>query len=173
MSTLAYPGDARYEPSLPASILWFLSALLFLACLYLPAELFESSKTVDQGWFFLVFGPCGLVFPSKLGLLGWLANPFYLMALLQARIRVGFVFFLFVGLALLAAFFSVPVFNTYPVPVNQVIVGGPDLMSPLAGYWLWLAAMVVLLVSGLVRAANLRDHANRMAGSIPQVAHRH
>jgi len=171
--TIAYAGDDRYVPSLPGSILWTLSLLMFLASLYLPAQLFLTSKTVDQGWFFLVFGPCGLIFQSKLGLMGWLANPFYLVAALQARIKIGFVFFLFLALAMLAAFFCVPVFNSHPVPVNQVTVSTPDLMSPLNGYWMWLASMFMLLLSGLVRAEHLRRHRIKMAARIPQIVHHH
>ena len=170
--TIVY-ADARYGPSTPASILWLLSVLLFLASLYLPAQLFVTSKAVDQGWFFLVFGPCGMVFPAKLGLMGWLANPFYLMSALRARIRIGFSFFLYVTLAIVAAVLCVPVFNSFPVPVNQVNMSSPDPMSPLAGYWLWLAAMLVLLISGIIRAEHSRRLAVSVAVSIPQVAHRH
>lgn len=153
-----------------ASLLLYLGSLLFPAVEY---DTMSSRPAVHSthlwheplgrvervpGYFHLVLGWVGMLVPPQITPLGWLANPCYFLALLFARWGRITVTRSLAGLSLALAASSLVIVNLSPL---QVMLHDPvpqfwSAISPLAGFWLWLAAIAALNVYGflLIRPAS-------------------
>ncbi len=146
------------------------SLLLYLGCLLLPAVEYDSVSSRPHptaaissarlwhepighiesapGYFHLALGWLGILLPPQFTPLGWLANPAYFLALLAARWgRVMLSRCLAVAALALAAS-SLVLVNLTPM---RVLLHDPvplfwSAVRPLTGYWLWLAAIIVMNV---------------------------
>lgn len=101
-----------------------------------------------RGYFHLALGWLAMLLPPQFTPLGWLANPAYFLALLAARWeKAGLARCLGVASLGLAAC-SLVVVNLTPM---RVLLHDPvpqfwSAIRPLAGYWLWLAAIIAMNV---------------------------
>jgi hypothetical protein len=98
------------------------------------------------GYFHLALGWVGMLVPPQITPLGWLANPCYFLALLFARWRRIILARSLAGLSLLLAATSLLLVNLSPL---RVMLHDPvpqfwSAIAPLAGFWLWLAAIAAL-----------------------------
>ncbi len=157
-----------HKAILVASLLLYIGSLLFPAVEYdamssQPAAISRAHlwhEPVGQiqmapGYFHLALGWLGMLLPPQITPLGWLANPAYFLALLAARWgRAGLVRGFAIAALALAAF-SLVLVNVSPMrvmlhdPVQQFW----SAIRPLAGFWLWLAAIIVLNVYGLLMSS--------------------
>jgi hypothetical protein len=94
-----------------------------------------SSPSWAQGWLLFVVGPLGII----VGQFGWLANPLMVLAAFKSRIGIAAIA---VGLGVLTAFTFTSVPND--IDANRVCGFG-------AGFYLWLASTVAVLVATFVK----------------------
>jgi len=147
-----------------ASLLLYLGSLLFPAVEY---DTMSSQPAVHSthlwheplgrvqivpGYFHLALGWIGMLVPPQITPLGWLANPCYFLALLFARWRRITLTRSLAGLSLVLAASSLLIVNLSPL---RVMLHDPvpqfwSAITPLAGFWLWLAAIAALNVYGLL-----------------------
>jgi len=147
-----------------ASLLLYLGGLLFPAVEY---DTMSSQPVVHSthlwheplgrvervpGYFHLALGWVGMLVPPQITPLGWLANPCYFLALLFARWRRITLARSLAGLSLVLAASSLVLVNLSPL---RVMLHDPvpqfwSAISPLIGFWLWLAAIAALNVYGLL-----------------------
>ena len=166
----------------PQKALLIASLLLYLGSLLFPAVEYDAMSsrppTIASGaahlwhdpvgqvqmapaYFHLPLGWVGLLLPPQFTPLGWLANPAYFLALLASRWgKAGLARCLAVGALTLAAF-SLVLVNLTPM---RVLLHDPvpqfwSAIRPLAGYWLWLAAIVAMngYAFSATSAARLRE----------------
>jgi hypothetical protein len=152
----------------PQKALLTASLLLYLGSLLIPAVEYDAMSSRPQtaigaahlwhdpvgqvetapGYFHLVLGWLGLLLPPQFTPLGWLANPAYFLALLATKWgKAALGRFLAVSALVLAAF-SLVLVNLTPM---RVLLHDPvpqfwSAIRPLAGYWLWLAAIIAMNV---------------------------
>ena len=153
---------APQKAILAASLLLYCGSLLFPAVEYdamssrpQPAAAIDAGHLwhhplgqieMAPGYFHLAFGWLGMLLPPQFTPLGWLANPAYFLVLLTARWgKVALARSLAVGALGLAAF-SLVLVNLSPM---RVLLHDPvpqfwSAIRPLAGYWLWLAAIAAM-----------------------------
>ena len=147
-----------------ASLLLYLGGLLFPAVEY---DTMSSQPAVHSthlwheplgrvevvpGYFHLALGWIGMLVPPQITPIGWLANPCYFLALLFARWRRITLMRSLAGLSFALAASSLVVVNLSPL---RVMLHDPvpqfwSAISPLAGFWLWLAAIAALNVYGFL-----------------------
>lgn len=147
-----------------ASLLLYLGSLLFPAVEYdamssqpamhaahlWHAPLGQVEKV--PGYFHLALGWIGMLLPPQITPLGWLANPAFFLVLLAARWeKIIFARGLAVASLALAAC-SLVLVNMSPM---HVLLHDPvpqywSAIRPLAGFWLWLAAIAALNVYALL-----------------------
>jgi hypothetical protein len=148
------------KAALLASLLLYLGSLLFPAVEYdamssQPAtrsthlwhEPLGQVETVP-GYFHLGLGWLGMLLPPQITPLGWLANPAYFLALLAARWGRVFLTRCLTIASLALASCSLVVVNMSPM---RVLLHDPvpqfwSAIRPLAGFWLWIAAILALNV---------------------------
>jgi hypothetical protein len=152
----------------PQRALLIASLLLYLGSLLFPAVEYDAMSSRPQtaaaigaahlwhdpvgqvqmapGYFHLALGWVGLLLPPQFTPLGWLANPAYFLALLATRWgKAGLARSCAIGALALAAF-SLVLVNVTPM---RVLLHDPvpqfwSAIRPLAGYWLWLAAILAM-----------------------------
>jgi hypothetical protein len=141
MSTSVVPGTRRTQ--VRHGLLW-LALALWIVSLILPAVsnstnprmvLDCSNPTWAEGWFLFLFGPLGIM----AGQFGWLANPLMLFAAFKTRVEIAAIA---VGLGVLTAFTFTSIPND--IAANRVCSFG-------AGFYLWLASTVAVLVATFVK----------------------
>jgi hypothetical protein len=164
----------RLVKSSPPKAILVVSLLLYVGSLLFPAVEYDAMSSqpvaisrahlwhepvgqiqMAPGYFHLALGWLGLLLPPQITPLGWLANPAYFLALLAARWgRAGLVRCFAIAALALAAF-SLVLVNVSPMrvmlhdPVQQFW----SAIRPLAGFWLWLAAIIVLNVYGFLMSS--------------------
>jgi succinate dehydrogenase/fumarate reductase cytochrome b subunit len=123
-------------------LLLFAAIILFILSFTQPA-FFTGRADKDAGNTILLFfvGGLGLI-ADPLNCFAWLANPLFLIAvwLTARRKRRAFV------VAVFAVIFAVGFLGVRHVMVNEA-GGYADITARKAGYWLWLAATVVLAIA--------------------------
>ncbi|MCP2729533.1 hypothetical protein [Limnofasciculus baicalensis] len=145
-----------------------LSLILYISCLASPAILFEkicggsNSKdfvaglwnvpngATESSWgiALLLLGAIGVIF-IQYGAMGWLANPFYFLALITSitSFRNNLIFArIFIVGAIGFALSSLHLTNWFPLLADEGGVCYLSAIQPLLGYWLWLSAMGLLAI---------------------------
>lgn len=146
------------------------SLLLYLGSLLCPAVEYDTMSSQPAvhsmhlwheplgrvetvpGYFHLALGWIGMLVPPQITPLGWLANPCFFLALLFARWRRVTLTRALAALSLVLAASSLLLVNLSPL---RVMLHDPvpqfwSAISPLIGFWLWLAAIAALNVYGLL-----------------------
>jgi hypothetical protein len=160
--------SSPHKAILVASLLLYIGGLLFPAVEYdamssQPVAISRAHlwhEPVGQiqmapGYFHLALGWLGMLLPPQITPLGWLANPAYFLALLAARWGKAGLMRCFAIAALAFAAFSLVLVNVSPMrvmlhdPVQQFW----SAIRPLAGFWLWLAAIITLNVYGFLMSS--------------------
>src|SRR6185437_15021748 len=100
------------------------------------------------GYFHLALGWIGMLLPPQITPLGWLANPAFFLVLLAARWEKIVVARVSAVASLALAACSLVLVNMSPM---HVLLHDPvpqywSAIRPLAGFWLWLAAIATLNV---------------------------
>lgn len=146
-------------------LLLILSAAIFLLCLTQPAVDFEtvcrhfpaSLKVAGlwheplgqietlSGLYLFLSGFLGVLFMQPAAV-AWLANVFYFASLCMALGEISVPSRRLASLSLILAVVSLPITNFYPLPADEGGVCYFSAISPVSGYWLWLAAIVVLTI---------------------------
>ena len=141
-----------------ASLVLYLGSLLFPAVEY---DAMSSQPAVHSthlwheplgraeavpGYFHLGLGWVGLLLPPQVTPLGWLANPAYFLALLLARRGKVTLSRSLAVISLGLASCSLLLVNMSPMHVllHDPVAQYWSAIRPLAGFWLWLAAIVAL-----------------------------
>jgi len=127
---------------------FLLAALaLFAVSLFLPAITYDVSGTSDSssGMSLLLMG----WFDVFAGVAGWLANPFFAFGCVAVLLRRKLTSIVLLSLSLLLAISSVQLFST------GVMKDESGALYPLqhfsAGFYVWLAAIVVALVAAFIK----------------------
>jgi hypothetical protein len=151
------------------AIFW-LSLLLYVGSLLIPAVEYDAMSSrpppadaidaahlwhhpvgqvqMAPGYFHLALGWLGILLPPQFTPLGWLANPAYFLALLAVRWGKGGLARCLAASALVLAAFSLVLVNLTPMTVllHDPVPQFWSAIRPLAGYWLWLAAILAMNV---------------------------
>lgn len=107
------------------------------------------------GWQFFLFGPVGLMVLQP-GALGWLANPLGAAALF-VRGRSHWIPKGMAVLSLLVAALSLRLTDLFPVPTDDGAACRLAAMGPRLGYWVWLAAIAVAVLSAWMDTSRRRE----------------
>jgi len=143
-----------------ASLLLYLGSLLFPAVEYDAMSSQPAIHTTHlwhaplgqvetvPGYFHLALGWIGMLLPPQITPLGWLANPAFFLVLLAARWEKIVVARVSAVASLALAACSLVLVNMSPM---HVLLHDPvpqywSAIRPLAGFWLWLAAIATLNV---------------------------
>jgi hypothetical protein len=149
------PGAKAFLAASPTAYsIWILSIGLYCLSMALPPVQYPGTSGGFGDAFglgYLILGPLGLVF-MQLGAIGWLANPLFLFSAATLPKKAGPSFFIALTLALALAVLAVPMLRAYPVLKDEAGHREPASALPGFGYCVWLASMLAMLASGMVRA---------------------
>lgn len=127
-----------------------LSIALYVPCLALGG--IESNGQSDVGFFYLGFGMFG-IFASVTNL-SWLANPALFVAwifLFREERKLG-----------LAGASIAPIFAALPLFMTEIVTNEGGVATAIdgydAGYWLWLASTMMMLIAYVWFAISERKH---------------
>jgi hypothetical protein len=123
------------------------AVVLFAVSLVLPAITYDVSGTSDSmsGLSLLLMG----WFNVFAGVAGWLANPFFAFGCVAVLLRRKITSIVLLVLSLLLAISSVQLFSSGVMKDESGVLYPLQYFS--AGFYVWLAAIVVALISAFIK----------------------
>ena len=127
------------------------SILLYVGCMFVvPYNAGDIPSLRSGGWAELLGGWMGMLY----GYYAWLANPLLFTAWMFAAHQVRAAA---MAAATIAMLFALSFVLHDEIPINEA----PDYATihlNAAGYWLWLASILLALVDGVLLTPNVKEH---------------